>query len=148
MLFHTIPEILSYAKENYGADDAVRWKKSKNEIESRTYSELKDDTDSFANAIEKLGKKGQHIAVIGPSSYDIDGALIADTPGFSMIDFRGMTKLDIRDNMKEMYDNLEKCKYRDCMHIKEDDCYVKELVKNGKILKSRYENYKSFLGGK
>ena len=70
MLFHTIPEILSYAKENYGADDAIRWKKSKNEIEARTYSELKDDTDSFANAIEKLGKKGQHIAVIGPSSYE------------------------------------------------------------------------------
>ena len=69
MLFHTIPEILSYAKKTYGADDAIRWKKSKNEIESRTYSELKNDTDSFANAIEKLGKKGQHIAVIGPSSY-------------------------------------------------------------------------------
>ena len=70
MLFHTIPEILSYANEAYGADDAIRWKKSKNEIESRTYSELKNDTDSFANAIEKLGKKGQHIAVIGPSSYE------------------------------------------------------------------------------
>ena len=69
MLFHTIPDILSYANEAYGADDAIRWKKSKNEIESRTYSELKNDTDSFANAIEKLGKKGQHIAVIGPSSY-------------------------------------------------------------------------------
>ena len=68
MLFHTIPEILSYAKENYGADDAIRWKKSKNEIESRTYSELKDDTDSFANAIEKLGKKGQHIAVNLPKT--------------------------------------------------------------------------------
>ena len=70
MLFHTIPDILSYANEAYGADDAIRWKKSKNEIESRTYSELKNDTDSFANAIEKLGKKGQHIAVIGTSSYE------------------------------------------------------------------------------
>ena len=36
MLFHTIPDILSYANEAYGADDAIRWKKSKNEIESRT----------------------------------------------------------------------------------------------------------------
>ena len=36
MLFHTIPDILSYATEAYGADDAIRWKKSKNEIESRT----------------------------------------------------------------------------------------------------------------
>ena len=39
MLFHTIPDILSYANEAYGADDAIRWKNSKNEIESRTYSE-------------------------------------------------------------------------------------------------------------
>ena len=30
MLFHTIPDILSYANEAYGADDAIRWKKSKN----------------------------------------------------------------------------------------------------------------------
>lgn len=29
MLFHTIPDILSYANEAYGADDAIRWKKSK-----------------------------------------------------------------------------------------------------------------------
>ena len=99
------------------------------------------------NEISKALGRGKHTTRC-VTLYDIDGALIADTPGFSMIDFRGMTKLDIRDNMKEMYDNLEKCKYRDCMHIKEDDCYVKELVKNGKILKSRYENYKSFLGGK
>lgn len=99
------------------------------------------------NEISKALGRGKHTTRC-VTLYDIDGALIADTPGFSMIDLRGMTKLDIRDNMKEMFDNLEKCKYRDCMHIKEDDCYVKQLVEKGKILKSRYENYKSFLGGK
>ena len=70
---------------------------------------------------------------------------IVDTPGFSSIDFRGMESIDIRDNMKEMFDNLHNCKYRDCMHIKEDGCYVIELVNSGKILESRYNNYKSFL---
>ena len=50
--------------------------------------------------------------------------------------------------MKEMFDNLEFCKYRDCMHIKEDNCQVKQLVENGEILLSRYNNYKSFIGGK
>lgn len=29
MLFHTIPDILSYANEAYGADDAIRWKNPK-----------------------------------------------------------------------------------------------------------------------
>ena len=45
-----------------------------------------------------------------------------------------MTKIDIRDNMKDMFDNLHNCKYKDCMHIKEDDCEVKRLVEQNKIL--------------
>ena len=47
--------------------------------------------------------------------------------------------------MKEMFDNLHECKYRDCMHIKEDGCKVKQLLAEGTILKSRYNNYKLFI---
>ena len=46
-----------------------------------------------------------------------------------------------------MFDNLHNCKYKDCMHIKEDDCEVKRLVEKGEISLSRYNNYKSFIGG-
>ena len=56
-----------------------------------------------------------------------------------------MTSHDIRDNMNEMFDNLEYCKYRDCLHIKEDGCSVIEKVKNKEILESRYNNYKIFI---
>lgn len=70
---------------------------------------------------------------------------IVDTPGFSKIDFIGMSNIAIRDNMKEMFDNIEYCKYQDCMHISEDGCHVIELVNNNKILKSRYQNYLNFI---
>lgn len=80
--------------------------------------------------------------------YEIGKGYIVDTPGFSSVDFHDMTKIDIRDNMKEMFDCLSKCEYRDCMHIKEENCEVKKEVANGKILLSRYENYKSFIGGR
>lgn len=99
------------------------------------------------NEISKALGRGKHTTRC-VTLYDVCDALVADTPGFSSIDFRGMTKIDIRDNMKEMFDNLEYCKYRDCMHIKEDDCYVKKLLEENKILSSRYDNYKSFIGGK
>lgn len=77
--------------------------------------------------------------------YQVMDGFIVDTPGFSSVDFRGMNGEDIRDNMKEMFDNLHNCKYRDCMHIKEDGCCVKEMVHDGEILLSRYENYKYFI---
>ena len=78
--------------------------------------------------------------------YQIDNTYIADTPGFSKIDFNGMKPIDIRDNMKELFEATHNCKYKDCMHINEDGCYARELLKLGKILPSRYNNYKSFIG--
>ena len=77
--------------------------------------------------------------------FEVCQGFLVDTPGFSCVDFNDMTKLDIRDNMNEMFDNLHNCKYRDCLHIKEDGCYVKKLVEEKEILESRYENYKNFL---
>ena len=100
--------------------------------------ELKTDEISYA-----LGR-GKHTTRHTELFYT-NNTYIADTPGFSKIDFHNMNNIDIRDNMKEMFDNLDKCKYSDCMHIQEDGCYIKELVKNKEILESRYNNYKTFI---
>jgi len=77
--------------------------------------------------------------------FEIKETFIADTPGFSKIDFYDMKDIDIRDNMKEMFDNIEHCKYADCMHIKEDGCHIRKLLEEKEILQSRYDNYKNFI---
>jgi ribosome biogenesis GTPase len=99
---------------------------------------LKTDEISYA-----LGR-GKH-TTRHTELYEIMGGYLVDTPGFSQVDFLDMTARDIRDNMNEMFDNLDYCKYRDCMHIKEDGCMVKEKVENKEILPSRYNNYKIFI---
>ena len=73
------------------------------------------------------------------------GGLIADTPGFSQIDFRGMKNSDIRDNFIEFNEYRDNCEYKDCMHISEKKCFIKEMVENNAIMKSRYENYLKFV---
>lgn len=73
------------------------------------------------------------------------GGLIADTPGFSKISFIGMNKEDIRDNFVEFNKYREECKYKDCMHDKEDDCEIKNKVDDLIILKSRYLNYLKYI---
>ena len=114
---------------------------------SSLLNRLDKTLDLQTNEISKALGRGKHTTRC-VTLYEIEGSLIADTPGFSSVDFRDMSKIEIRDNMKEMFDNLDKCKYRDCMHIKEDDCEIKRLVEKKEILLSRYENYKSFIGGK
>ncbi len=97
------------------------------------------------NEISKALNRGKH-TTRHTEALELFGGLVADTPGFSALDLTVLSKEDIRNNFKE-FSKFE-CKYRDCMHVKEDGCKVKEKVKNGEILKSRYENYLNFLQDK
>ena len=67
------------------------------------------------------------------------GGRLLDTPGFSALEFNNMMQYEIRDAFIE-FSNYP-CPYRDCMHIKEEDCEVKKAVEKGLIPKFRYENY-------
>lgn len=106
-------------------------------------SDLDLKTDDISLALNRGKHTTRHTEL-----YEVLGGYVVDTPGFSNVDFHEMEKMDIRDNMKEMFDNLHECKYRDCMHLKEDGCAVRGLVASGEILASRYDNYKYFIESK
>ena len=91
---------------------------------------------------EALGR-GRHTTRHVELIETLDG-LIADTPGFSKMSFIGMTKEDIRDNFIEFNNYRELCRYKDCMHNKEDECEIKKQIDNN-ILKTRYYNYIKFI---
>ena len=71
------------------------------------------------------------------------GGKVLDTPGFSSLEFNNINKYDIRDSFIE----FEKfpCKFKDCMHLNEKVCSVKDAVLKGEIMESRYNNYKKML---
>ena len=100
---------------------------------------LQIKTNEISIALGRGKHTTRHVELI-----PLYGGLVADTPGFSAVDFTDMTNADIRDNFIEFNDYREDCKYKDCMHNKEDECAIKsEIDKN--ILKSRYENYLNFI---
>lgn len=103
-------------------------------------SKLNLKTDEISYALNRGKHTTRHTEL-----YEIMNGFVVDTPGFSSVDLFEMKEIDVRDNMIDMFDNLSNCKYRDCMHVLEDGCYVRELVENGKIIKSRYNNYLAFL---
>lgn len=111
---------------------------------SSLLNKLDNKLNLKTNEISYALNRGKH-TTRHTELYSLLDGYIVDTPGFSNIDFHNMSALDIRDNMKEMFDNLHNCKYRDCMHIKEDGCRIKELLNKNQILPSRYENYKKFI---
>ncbi len=101
---------------------------------------LKLKTNEISLSLGRGKHTTRHVELL-----NVSGGLVADTPGFSKIDFIGMTKENIRDNFLEFNKYRNECKYRDCMHDKEDNCFIKEKVFDGTILKSRYTNYLNFI---
>lgn len=97
-------------------------------------------TDEISMALGRGKHTTRHVELI-----PLYQGYVADTPGFSDVEFTGMSKQDIRDNFADFELYRDTCKYKDCLHDKEDQCHIKELVTNGTILQDRYENYLKFL---
>ena len=73
---------------------------------------------------------------------------IADTPGFSMLDFIEFdfyTLEDLPHCFPEFEPYLSECRYTDCSHTKESasDCAIAAAIENGEIAKERHESYLS-----
>ena len=73
----TIRELIINAEASYGDMDAFRYKaKSDNQdgkktiVVDKTYTELKRDTEKFSAALEAIGEKNAHVAILGASSYE------------------------------------------------------------------------------
>lgn len=111
---------------------------------SSLLNSLKKDLNLPTGEISKALGRGRH-TTRHVELLEIEDGLVADTPGFSSLDFIGMDKNDIKDNFVEFYENQDKCKYKDCLHLKEDGCYIKKMVEEGKIRSTRYDNYKKFI---
>ena len=94
-------------------------------------------TSPISKALNRGVHTTRHIEL-----YNIEDVYIVDTPGFSSIDFNNVTLEQLKFSFLE-FDN-HNCKYKDCMHDKEDNCDIKHSVNEGYILKSRYENYLIF----
>ena len=78
--------------------------------------------------------------------FDIDfGARVIDTPGIKGFGIVNFEKNEIGDFFPEFFQNKNKCKFNNCLHIDEPDCFIKELVSSNKINISRYENYKQII---
>lgn len=93
--------------------------------------------------VSKALSRGKHttrqVALI-----DVEGALIADTPGFSSYEVFDFPVEDLDDYFPELADIRNQCRFRGCLHLNEPGCAIKESVTVGDIAQSRYNSYKAF----
>lgn len=75
----------------------------------------------------------------------VEGGFVADTPGFSQLDFFDIEPEELSHYYVEMKTYIPDCKFRGCTHLSEPKCAVREALEEGTISPSRYESYKQFI---
>ena len=112
----------------------------KSTLLNRIAPELALETGEISDS---LGR-GRH-TTRAVSFYNVHGGKIADTPGFSSLDYEVKTVEDLSESFPEIRKASHFCKFRSCSHTHEPSCGVKEELENGEIWQSRYDNYLQFL---
>ena len=91
---------------------------------------------------QKLGR-GRH-TTRAVELFELDGCLVADTPGFSTMELQ-MYKMTDKDNMQYCFPEFEQylgeCQFTSCAHICEKGCRILQAVKDGDIEPTRHQSY-------
>ena len=76
--------------------------------------------------------------------YPVGEGYVADTPGFSMLDFVRFDffgKDDLPFVMREFEPYIGACRYTKCTHTREEGCAILAAVRNGEIPSSRHRGF-------
>ncbi len=110
---------------------------------NRLFPSLKLETGEISRRIER-GKNTTRAVELYPLSKDPECGYLADTPGFTMLDFERFDffeKEDLPLTFREFVPLIGSCRYTKCTHTKEQGCAIVEAVRTGAIAPSRHQSF-------
>jgi len=108
----------------------------KSTLLNKYFPNLNIETQYISKALNRGKHTTRHVEL-----FERNNGYIADTPGFSALDFNHIQKEEVKHYFMELNTYGEQCKFRDCNHINEPKCNVKHELENGNIAQFRYEHY-------
>ncbi|MBQ4066920.1 MAG: ribosome small subunit-dependent GTPase A [Clostridia bacterium] len=119
----------------------------KSTLMAKLFPGLSLKTGEVSRKIQR-GKHTTRHAELYPVTVGESTCFIADTPGFSMLDFARFNFTDregLPYTFREFAPLMGECRYTKCTHTKEEGCAVLEKVKSNEISKNRHDSYIAML---
>ncbi len=115
----------------------------KSTLMTKLFPDLKLATGNVSRKTERGRHTTRHVELY---PVEIAGGVfwLADTPGFSMLDFTRFNFFpydELAGSFREFGDCIGDCKYTKCTHLREEGCAVIEKMNGGGIMKSRHDSY-------
>lgn len=95
--------------------------------------------------VSEKGGRGRHTTRMAELLPLDSGGLVVDTPGFSRVDFGDLEPAELPLLFPEFESYTRKCAFRNCSHLAEPGCAVREASGAGAVNPLRYRHYRLFL---
>ena len=105
---------------------------------------LKEQTIK-TNTLSEKNRRGRHTTTTTKVHIMGDHTYLFDTPGMENLYPDISNKHHIQDGFIEMLSTRNDCKYRDCLHVNEPKCSVKDSMVNSESSKRRHTHYVKIL---
>ena len=112
---------------------------------SSLINSLIPDLELRVSEISNKSKLGKHTTTNTTIYHIPSGGDLIDSPGVREFQLENLTELEIKNGFKEFKALSSECRFRDCRHINEPNCAVKDSLDQGKISNSRYQSYLNIL---
>ena len=108
---------------------------------SSLINELIPNLNLRVNEISTKSKLGKHTTTNTTLYHIPSGGDLIDSPGIREFQLDDLSNKEILSGFREFKPFIGACKFRNCAHINEPNCAIKEAVESGEIHHKRYENY-------
>ena len=108
---------------------------------SSILNQLSPDANIAVSEVSNKLGRGRHTTRHVEFHALSNGAIVADTPGFSSLDALDIPKQELAFAFRDFRPYLDQCYYNDCAHGKEQGCGVLAALEEGEIAKSRHDSY-------
>ena len=148
-----VDELLSYVSEVCRDQTSVFCGSSgvgKSTLLNALFPTLSQKTQTVSEKIERGRHTTRRVDLFPLGSFIPHATgFIADTPGFSLLDFESFDFYDLDDlpeNFPEFRPYLGTCRFTKCTHRKEDGCALLDAMRKGILAPSRMESYATLYG--
>ena len=111
----------------------------KSSLINRMYPDFCLETGEISRKLGRGRHTTRHVEL-----FKVGSGYIADTPGFSSLDFETndlIKKDELAFCFPDFTDYIGSCRFSTCAHVNDTGCSLVEAVKNGDVERTRHESY-------
>ena len=106
------------------------------------------EVNAQTGQISETSGLGQHTTTTSRLYHLPQGGNLIDSPGIREFGLWHLQLDQITKGYREFQSYLGTCKFRDCKHLADPECALREAVEQGKIHPLRFENYHRLVAGR